>query len=168
MFTFENMNTTGKTLIAITAGLAAWFLYQAQQFGANAKARVKFVSFDDIKSSKYFYSQIWLNIGLAISNPSTLAITIRSIALDIYFNGKKIGTVEKLEETPIKPLSENAIVVPAVIPVFSLFATIAEAVRVIKSILKKENTPIRLQIIGLIKTSSGTINIDEKIQIGNY
>ena len=58
-------------------------------------------------------------------------------------------------------MSENNIVIPAVIPTFSLFATIAEAIKIIKATFKREGQPLSLGFKGIIKTSSGSITIDE-------
>lgn len=146
----------------IGAALAVgYFIYTAKEFAQNVKVRLTGIKFNDSKSKNNLYTQLWIDIGLQVSNPSSFETTLESINLDIYFNHRKVGTVEKYGATKLAPQSENNIIVPAVIPTFSLFATIAEAVRIIKATLKKEGQPLSLGVKGLIKTSSGSIQIDQ-------
>ena len=146
----------------IGAALAVgYFIYTAKEFAQNVKVRLTGIKFNDSKSKSNLYTQLWIDIGLQVSNPSSFETTLESINLDIYFNRRKVGTVEKYGATRLAPQSENNIIVPAVIPTFSLFSTIAEAVRIIKATLKKEGQPISLGVKGLIKTSSGSIQIDQ-------
>lgn len=151
-------------LIAAAVGIA-YYLYTAKEFTQNVKVRLAGIKFNDSKSKKNLYTQLWIDIGLIISNPSNFETTINSIALDLYFNGKKIGTVEKYGAASIKPMSENTIIVPAVIPTFSLFATISEAIKVIQAAFKKESKSLTIGVKGIIKTTQGTINIDQSTSI---
>jgi hypothetical protein len=150
-----------KGLWIAAAVAVGYFIYTAKEFAQNVKVRLTGIKFNDSKSKANLYTQLWIDIGLQISNPSSFETTLESINLDIYFNHRKVGTVEKYGATKLAPQSENNILVPAVIPTFSLFATISEAVRIIKATLKKEGQPISLGIKGLIKTSSGSLQIDQ-------
>lgn len=149
-----------KGLLIGAALMLGYFIYTAKEFAQNVKVRVTGLKFNDSKSKKNFYTQLWLDIGLQVSNPSSFETTLESINLDIYFNRKKVGTVEKYGATRLAPQSENNIIVPTVIPTFSLFSTIAQAVKVIKATINKEGEPLSLGVKGLIKTSSGSIQID--------
>ena len=150
-----------KALWIGAAIAVGYFIYTAKEFAQNVKVRLTGLKFNDSKSKNNLYTQLWVDIGLQVSNPSSFETTLESINLDIYFNRRKVGTVEKYGATKLAPQSENNIIVPAVIPTFSLFSTIAEAVRIIKATLKKEGQPISLGVKGLIKTSSGSIQIDQ-------
>lgn len=150
-----------KAIIIGAALMVGYFIYTAKEFAQNVKVRLTGIKFNDIKSGKNLYTQLWLDIGVQVSNPSSFETTLNSINLDIYFNHRKVGTVEKYGELKLKPMSENNIVIPAVIPTFSLFATIAEAIKIIKATLKREGQPLSLGFKGIIKTSSGSITIDE-------
>lgn len=145
--------------------LVGYFIYTAKEFAQNVKVRLTGIKFNDIKSGKNLYTQLWFDIGLQISNPSSFETTLIAVNLDLFFNGRKVGTVEKYGETKLKPLSENNILVPAVIPTFSLFATIAEAIRILKSAFKKDNQPMQIGVKGIVKTTSGSISIDEQTTI---
>jgi LEA14-like dessication related protein len=149
-----------KALLIGAALAVGYFIYTAKEFAQNVKVRLTGIKFNDNKSKTNFYTQIWFDIGLQVSNPSSFETTLESINLDIYFNRRKVGTVEKFGITRLAPQSENNILIPAVVPVFSLFSTISEAVRIIKATLKREGEPISLGVKGLIKTSSGSIQID--------
>lgn len=145
--------------------LVGYFIYTAKEFAQNVKVRLTGIKFNDIKSGKNLYTQLWLDIGLQVSNPSSFETTLNSVNLDLFFNGRKVGTVEKYGETRLKPMSENNIIVPAVVPTFSLFSTIAEAVRIIKAAFKKDSQPITIGVKGIVKTTSGSITIDESTTI---
>jgi LEA14-like dessication related protein len=149
-----------KALLIGAALAVGYFIYTAKEFAQNVKVRLTGIKFNDNKSKQNFYTQIWFDIGLQVSNPSSFETTLESINLDIYFNRRKVGTVEKFGATRLAPQSENNILIPAVVPVFSLFSTISEAVKIIKATLKREGQPISLGVKGLIKTSSGSIQID--------
>jgi len=154
-----------KAIWISAALLVGYFIYTAKEFVQNVKVRLTGIKFNDKKSKANLYTQLWLDIGLQVSNPSSFETILESINLDIYFNNRKVGTVEKYGATKLAPQSENNILVPAVVPTFSLFSTISEAIKIIKATIKKEGKPLNLAVKGLIKTSSGSITIDESTTI---
>jgi len=154
-----------KAIWISAALLVGYFIYTAKEFAQNVKVRLTGIKFNDNKSKANLYLQLWVDIGLQVSNPSSFETTLESINLDIYFNRKKVGTVEKYGATKLSPQSENNILVPAVIPTLSLFSTITEAVRIIKATLNKQGEPIELGVKGIIKTTSGSIQIDQTTTI---
>jgi len=154
-----------KAIWISAALLVGYFIYTVKEFAQNVKVRLTGIKFNDNKSKSNLYLQLWIDIGLQVSNPSSFETTLESINLDIFFNRKKVGTVEKYGATKLAPQSENNILVPAVIPTLSLFSTITEAVRIIKATLKREGEPIELGVKGLIKTSSGSMQIDQTTTI---
>ena len=154
-----------KAIWISAALLVGYFIYTAKEFAQNVKVRLTGIKFNDNKSKANLYLQLWVDIGLQVSNPSSFETTLESINLDIYFNRKKVGTVEKYGATKLSPQSVNNILVPAVIPTLSLFSTITEAVRIIKATLNKQGEAIELGVKGIIKTTSGSIQIDQTTTI---
>ena len=84
-----------KAIIIGAALMVGYFIYTAKEFAQNVKVRLTGIKFNDIKSGKNLYTQLWLDIGVQVSNPSSFETTLNSINLDIYFNHRKVGTVEK-------------------------------------------------------------------------
>jgi len=150
-----------KKILLIGGGLAlVYYFYNAQTFGKYVKARFSGLQFDLNRTKANLFTQIWFNVKLQVLNPSNFGVAIKAVSIDILYNGRKIGTVEKLGETLLKPYSENNFEVPAAIPTFSIFGTVQNAINALTN-----KTPINLNLQGVIVTNSGTVEVNEHLTL---
>lgn len=149
-----------KALLIGAVIFGAWYFYQGQQFGKFVKARLSGIKFNLDKTKKNLFTQLWFDVALQLSNPTAFQVSIKAVSIDILYNKKKVGAIEILGEKELKAYSQNDVVIPAVIPTFSIFATIQSAIEAFKN-----KTPINLQLVGIIQTSSGAVEINEFVKI---
>lgn len=87
-------------------------------------------------------------VAVIISNPTSEAITVRSVVGEVYVNGKKVGTVESFETTVIQPNAKTTLYLELRILAMQMYDTILDLVN-------DEKINIELGM-------TGTINVDNR------
>lgn len=100
------------------------------------------------------------DINLILDNPTNFAGNLKAVKLDIIFNDRLIGTVNKTTSIKINATGQTVIPIQAGISTLTLYQNISDAITAITN-----RSPINLQIIGTVLTSSGSLDIKENVQV---
>ena len=105
------------------------------------------------KSKKLFYSQLFYNIKLKITNSESLAARIQNIDIDVYINNKKASEINSNTPVIIPARTEGKIVtIEGVVMSANIITLILEFLA--------DQQPINIKAIGTVTTDLGTIEIN--------
>jgi len=115
----------------------------------------------DMKSTKQsFFTKLYINISLAINNPTPVTITLQTINLGVYLNETKVGKMDKSSPTVLKSNSITKLTFKLKLPITAIAGTIKKAIKILKT-----TRDFKLWIRGKIDYGISEIDINEKITI---
>jgi LEA14-like dessication related protein len=151
------MKKIGPILFVVAAYAVYQYFANSRGFGKNLSIKFKNIGFDLENTKKSLFAKIYTNLHLELINPTKFEAKITSLNLKFYFDGREVGKVEKLGTLNISPESFGNIDVSAALNTLTLFSNIQNA---IQHFINKK--PIELTIKGIVNSSAGSINIDQK------
>ena len=140
-------------LLTAAAGAAIYFLIGKKRALENLDIKPIDVSINTAKSKKLFYSQLFYNIKLKITNSESLAARIQNIDIDVYINNKKASEINSNTPVIIPARTEGKIVtIEGVVMSANIITLILEFL--------SDQQPINIKAIGTVTTDLGTIEIN--------
>ena len=140
-------------LLTAAAGAAIYFLIGKKRALENLDIKPIDVAINTAKSKKLFYSQLFYNIKLKITNSESLAARIQNIDIDVYINNKKASEINSNTPVIIPARTEGKIVtIEGVVMSANIITLILEFLA--------DQQPINIKAIGTVTTDLGTIEIN--------
>jgi LEA14-like dessication related protein len=140
-------------LLAAAAGAAYYFLIGKKRALESLEIKPIDVAINTAKSKQFFYSQLFYNLKLKITNSESLAAKIQNIDIDIYINNKKASEINSNTPIVIPARTEGKIVsIEGVVMAANLITLILEFIA--------DRQPINIKAIGNVTTDLGTIEIN--------
>ena len=140
-------------LLTAAAGAAIYFLIGKKRALENLDIKPIDVAINTAKSKKFFYSQLFYNIKLKITNSESLAARIQNIDIDVYINNKKASEINSNTPVIIPARTEGKIVtIEGVVMSANIITLILEFL--------SDQQPINIKAIGTVTTDLGTIEIN--------
>jgi hypothetical protein len=156
MLFLPEMNKGLPVLIVGAIAAAGFFLYRNfMDFSKTYQVRVGRMKFNSRETLQALFSKIFVDVDLIVKNPTNFTGTVTAIKLNFIFNQRIIASIEKTTNTAISKQSDTVLPVTAGINTLSLFPSIDEAIKQVKS-----GKPINIQIIGTVLTNYGTVNLN--------
>ena len=139
--------------LAAAAGAAYYFLIGKKKALENLDIKPIDVAINTAKSRKFFFTQLFYNIKLKITNSENLAAKIQNIDIDVYINNKKASEINSNTPVIIPARTEGKIVtIEGVVMAGNLISLILEFLA--------DQQPINIKAIGTVTTDLGTIEIN--------
>jgi LEA14-like dessication related protein len=101
---------------------------------------------------------ISLDLVIGVVNPTKTGLTFKSLVVDIFYQDKKLGTLNETKEVSIKPGVQTNMSMTLNLPTASL--GIAMAVALFNTIRKHQNPDLLFK--GTMKFSAGSLAINTK------
>jgi len=140
-------------LLTAAAGAAIYFLMGKKRALENLDIKPIDVAINTAKSKKFFYSQLFYNIKLKITNSESLAARIQNIDIDVYINNKKASEINSNTPAIIPARTEGKIVtIEGVVMSANIITLILDFLA--------DQQPINIKAIGTVTTDLGTIEIN--------
>ena len=140
-------------LLTAAAGAAYYFLIGKKRALENLDIKPIDVAINTAKSKKFFYSQLFYNIKLKITNSESLAARIQNIDIDVYINNKKASEINSNTPVIIPARTEDKIVnIEGVVMSANIITLILDFLA--------DQQPINIKAIGTVTTDLGTIEIN--------
>jgi LEA14-like dessication related protein len=114
------------------------------------------VKFDNSKSAKDYYSNLYFNAELLINNPTPTQLTINSVAFDFYSGGQKIGDFVDNKSFVILP---NTTTIKNIVIQINTANVTSSLITAIKS------KSISIDYVGLIKTTGVAIKYNDTFKL---
>ena len=140
-------------LLTAAAGAAIYFLMGKKRALENLDIKPIDVAINTAKSKNFFYSQLFYNIKLKITNSESLAARIQNIDIDVYINNKKASEINSNTPVIIPARTEGKIItIEGVVMSANIITLILEFLA--------DQQPINIKAIGTVTTDLGTIEIN--------
>ena len=114
------------------------------------------VKFNNARSLKDYYSNLYFDAELLINNPTTTQLTINSVAFDFYYNGDKIGNF--LNDTSFVVAKDSTTIKNITIQLNT--ANISSSI-----ITAIKSKAVTIDYVGLIKTSGLAIKYNDSFKL---
>lgn len=121
----------------------------------------------NINKSKTSIQTLALDINTEIINPSTIPVKLKSVNLNIYFKGKRIGMVTNFQEIVIVPQTVTSVKIPVSIPTVNMGLSMAQ--EILDWYKNKDSYDIKTLLVnikGSVRTDLGSLTIDETKSLG--
>ena len=155
------MQTKTKKIL-IPLGLVGGMLIinkvlQVGNFLRMASVELKNINIKSENLKNGDYSKIVFDLILILKNPTNLSGKIKSIDINVFANGKKIGNLasaKSFDILPHKAISfHNDITLRTATLTTDLYSVIINAI---------ESKQVNFNFVGTIKTNLGSINVNQK------
>ena len=142
-----------KTILGLAAlGAAAlYFLKGKKEAIENLQIKPLDIA---INKQKTNFSQLVFNFKIKAANPSSFAVKINEIDLDVLINGKKVSEFQKTNLTTILPGDAQTINLEIVVNNLTVIDVVLNAIA--------DKKPIKLAFSGFVNTDLGSAIIDVK------
>lgn len=138
-------------LLALSGGAAYYFLKGKKEAFENLIIKPIDIAIDTEKSKQTFWTKIFYDIKLKITNPSGFKINVNEIDLEFLVNKKFVANLKKNTLISIEPKITEIITLNSSISSVNAITTIMD--------ILADSENVQLAIQGSIKTDLGTINI---------
>ncbi len=145
-------------LLLIPVAAAGAFLYfkSKKSSAENLRADFRGVAIDSKETAANLFMRLVYSVKVQITNPDRSAVNVKGIFLNVFLNGKKIGTVEKLDKFAVPARSAQDIKLTGSILTLGAINTIKDI------ILNPGKRSLSLQISGFIDTDLGRLTLDQQ------
>jgi len=148
-------------LILVAAGVAAALYFRnAKDFLAAYTVRVGRIAFNMADTQAAGFLRVVLDVNLVLSNPSNFTGMINGVKLDLLYGGRIVAGVNKTDALKINAGTSTVVPFKVSISTLSLFSNLQAAYQ---ALVNKQ--AIVLTVVGSVLTNSGTINVNERINV---
>lgn len=148
-------------LIIGLIGIGAAAYYQSMRKTIEAlTGKLNKISFDYDLTKNSFFTRLYFGVEVLINNPTSNPITVSSIYLSMFYNGRSVCNANKTESFNIKPGTSTVAIITVFIPTLSLYQNVQTAVNEISN-----GNPIDFNVVGGINIPAGTIKINQSFRL---
>ena len=140
-----------ELLLLLAAGL---YLYnrEAQKFLKDIRVKFIDIKLDWSKSLQSLLSKVYFKVTIDLINTTDFEGKLLTFYSDVYFEGKKIGTVSKSGEVQFNKKATTQITVPVYIATANIISSGTDALQRLKS-----GDPINITLKGYADVTAGRI-----------
>lgn len=145
----------------LAAGVAAALYFRnVKDFMAAYTVKIGKIAFNMADTQAAGFLRIVLDVNLVLSNPSNLTGIINGVKLDMLYNGRIVASVNKTDALKINAGGTTIVPFKVAVSTLSLFSNLTEAYQ---ALLNRKS--IVVTVVGTVLTNSGTININERVNV---
>jgi hypothetical protein len=142
-----------KNLLLIGgAAAAAFFLLKRKKTAAeNIQVDPIDIAIDSQRSASSFWTRIYYNIKLRLINNETASVNVSSVNLQIFANGKAIGSINNTTGFVVRAGTDKVINIDASLSSIGAIGLIRDLIT--------EGISIDLLVSGVVNTDLGAVNV---------
>lgn len=145
----------GVALVA--AGVAAfYFASRVKEAVSSLRVTLFGIKYDSKRTKESGYLKLYFNTTLKFENPAPTPLTVDSVDLVFYHNGKPVAGARQGGQLQIPPKSEARAVYQVGVPTFKIVNLLADAV-----MLVTQKKPLKLAVKGIVNAGAARVTIDE-------
>lgn len=148
-----------EVLLLAVAGFAYYQYLEYEKFKSTYSLKIAKVGFDFTRSLNDSFKNLYVNVTVAVNNPSQLTQSLSSLKLTANYNSKVVGSFQNVTAINLKN-GENIYVLPIALNTLGLFTSVQQALAAFKA-----KQPINVNIAGSATIGGYEIPINQTVKV---